>query len=162
MQERLGDSQPALSPTALMHAAILNHHETTRESGVKWDWPLRKRILLVEDQPTVRQAIHLLLSLDHHAVTEATDGVEALELFKRDCFDVVITDLEMPRMKGNQLALKIKQAVPSQPVLMITAYIEQVPHAGNPADAILIKPFDLSELRDTLDRLLSGGGSDRG
>ena len=47
-------------------------------------------------------------------------------LFKADHFDLVITDFEMPQMKGNELAARIKQISPSQPILMITAYAERL------------------------------------
>lgn len=116
---------------------------------------LRKRILLVDDQQPVREAIHLLLGLDEHKVVEASSGAEALELFRRDCFDLVITDFEMPRMKGSELATRIKQLVPAQPIIMITAYAEQLGDSNNPVDAILNKPFHLEDLRQEMARLLS-------
>jgi len=116
---------------------------------------LRKRILLVDDQQPVREAIRLLLGLNEHKVVEASSGAEALELFRQDCFDLVITDFEMPRMKGNELATRIKQLVPAQPIIMITAYAEQLGDSNNPVDAILNKPFQLDDLRQAMARLLS-------
>jgi len=116
---------------------------------------LGKRLLLVDDQQPVREAITLLLSLDQHAVVEAADGVEALELFMRERFDLVITDFDMPRMKGNELAVRIKRLSPSQPILMITAYAERLGDAENPVDAILNKPFQLEELRQAMAKLLA-------
>jgi len=114
----------------------------------------QKRILLVEDQPGVRGSITLLLSLDEHTVVEAADGVEGLGLFKPGHFDLVITDFEMPQMKGDELARKIKQVSPLQPILMITAYPEQLGEAENPVDAILNKPFQLEDLRRAMAELL--------
>jgi CheY-like chemotaxis protein len=116
---------------------------------------LRKRILLVDDQQSVRQAIALLLSLDQHTVVEAANGAEALALFEPGRFDLVITDFQMPLMKGNELAAKIKQAWPAQPVLMITAYAEQLEKSGNPIDALLDKPFQLEDLRQAMTKLLA-------
>ena len=116
---------------------------------------LRKRILLVDDQQSVREAIALLLSLDNHTVVEAANGAEALALYKPGHFDLVITDFQMPEMKGNELAAKIKQAWPAQPVLMITAYAEQLGHANNPVDALLDKPFQLKDLRRVMAELLA-------
>jgi CheY-like chemotaxis protein len=115
----------------------------------------RKRILLVDDQRSVREAIALLLSLDEHTVVEATNGAEALALFKPGHFDLVITDFKMPQMKGDELATKIKQASSSQPVLMITAYAERLGDSGNPVDALLNKPFYLEDLRRAMAKLLS-------
>jgi len=115
----------------------------------------RTRILLADDQQSVREAIGLLLSLDEHEVVEAANGAEALDLFMRDRFDLVITDFEMPNMKGNELAARIKRVSPSQPILMITAYAEQIGDSDNPVDALLNKPFQLEDLRQAISRLLA-------
>src|SRR6266404_1078111 len=109
-----------------------------------------KRILLVDDQPGVRQAIRLLLQVDDHAVTEATNGTEAFDLFSGGVFDLVITDYDMPGIQGNQLAENIKRVSASQPVIMITAFIEEVGTRHNPVDAVLGKPFSFQELRQTI------------
>ena len=138
-----------------MHVSALNGPATAEAPAKKPGQPLRKRILLVDDQQPVREAIHLLLGLDEHKVVEASSGAEALELFRQDCFDLVITDFEMPRMKGNELATRIKQLVPAQPIIMITAYAEQLGDSNNPVDAILTKPFQLDDLRQAMARLLS-------
>lgn len=116
--------------------------------------PRGKRILVVDDQQNVREAIRLLLGLDDHAVTEAESGPAALELFRHDHFDLVITDFEMPIMKGNELAARIKQLSPSQPVLMITAYAEWLVDSDYPIDGILDKPFQLEDLRRLMAELL--------
>ena len=138
-----------------MHVSALDGPATGEAPAKKPGQPLRKRILLVDDQQPVREAIRLLLGLDEHKVVEASSGAEALELFRRDCFDLVITDFEMPRMKGNELATRIKQLVPAQPIIMITAYAEQLGDSNNPVDAILTKPFQLDDLRQAMARLLS-------
>lgn len=114
-----------------------------------------KRILLVDDQQSVREAINLLLSLDGHRVSEAGNGAMAWDLFIHGHFDLVITDFEMPNMNGNELAAKIKEASPTQPILMITAYAEKLRDADNPVDAILDKPFQLEDLRRAIAQLLA-------
>jgi CheY-like chemotaxis protein len=116
---------------------------------------LRKRILVADDEPGVRGALKMLLEIDEHAVTQARDGVEAFDLLAQGQFDLVITDFEMPRMKGNELAAKVKKRSPSQPILMITAYAEQLDAGENPVDAILHKPFELEDLRRSIAQLLS-------
>lgn len=75
-------------------------------------------------------------------------------MFKPDHFDLVITDFEMPQMKGNELAMRIKQVSPLQPILMITAYAERLDNADNPVDAVLNKLFQLEDLRRTVAELL--------
>jgi DNA-binding response OmpR family regulator len=114
-----------------------------------------KRILLVEDEPSVRRSFRMLLEFDGHAVIEARDGAEALDLFARGQFDLVTTDFEMPVMKGNELAVRIKNLAPSQPILMITAGETGFGDSENPVDSILNKPFAMDDLRGAIAKLLS-------
>lgn len=114
-----------------------------------------KRILLVDDQPSVRGTIRLMLEIDDHIVTEANNGAEALDLFTPGQFDLVTTDFAMPVMKGNELAVRIKQLAPMQPILMITGYAEELGDADNPVDSILKKPFTLESLRGAVAKLLA-------
>jgi CheY-like chemotaxis protein len=137
-----------------MAVPLLNCHLPAPRVVAKRRRISRKRILLVDDQRSVRDAINLLLRLDEHAVVGATNGVEALALFKADHFDLVITDLEMPQMRGDELTKKIKQILPSQRILMITAYAERIGDADNPVDAVLNKPFQLEDLRRVIGELL--------
>ena len=114
-----------------------------------------KRILVVDDESSVRNAFRMILEIDEHTVTEANNGVEALDLFTKGKFDLVITDFEMPVMKGNDVALRIKQLASSQPILMVTAYVEELADVENPVDSILNKPFTLDDLRRAIAKLLS-------
>jgi len=113
-----------------------------------------KRILLVEDDPSARQSIKLLLNIDRHAVTEADNGAKALELFAKGAFDLVIVDYAMPEMLGGEFAANIKRAAPRQPILMVTAYEEKLVGSDTPVDAILGKPFGIDQLRQVIARLL--------
>ena len=114
-----------------------------------------KRILLVDDQPSVREALRMMLKFDGHRVTEANDGAEALDLFTKGQFDLVTTDFEMPVMKGDELAVRIKKLAPKQPILMITAYGNELGDSENPVDSILNKPFTIDNLRGAIAKLLS-------
>src|SRR5437763_1248440 len=101
-----------------------------------------RNILVAEDEPGVREALILLLSLDGHTVTEAADGRQALELFRHGRFDLVITDYVMPQMKGDELAAHIHLLKPSQPVIMVSAHAQSLADAGRPlvgVDAVLGK-----------------------
>jgi len=114
-----------------------------------------KRILLVDDDPSARQSIKLLLSIDRHHVLEARNGQEALELFHQGAIDMVIIDYFMPQMKGTQVAEHIKLAAPNLPVLMVTAYMEKLVDCQTHVDAVLAKPFGIAELRETIATLLN-------
>ena len=118
-----------------------------------------KRILLVEDERVVREALRQFLSLDAHMVVEANNGAEAFALFRSGQFDLVMTDFEMPFVKGNELASRIRQLAPRQPILMITAYSHQ-PGPENPVDAVVRKPFDATNLRQVMAKLLPEPGED--
>ena len=113
-----------------------------------------KRILVVEDEPTVRDSLAMLLSVDDHLVTEASNGAEALSLFTKDDFDVVMTDFEMPIMKGNELAVRIKRLKPEQPIIMVTAFAEKIT-SENPVDVIINKPFRLEDLRQAISQVFA-------
>jgi len=114
-----------------------------------------RRILVVEDDPAVRDSIALLLRIDRHVVTEAANGREALDFVSRQPFDLVVLDFAMPGMLGGEVALKIKLSNPTLPVLMVTAHLEKLNDSDKPVDAVLGKPFALDELRSAIAKLLS-------
>jgi CheY-like chemotaxis protein len=119
--------------------------------------PLHKHIVLVDDEGPVREALRCLLLNDQHTVVEANNGAEAYALFTGSQFDLVIVDYQMPFMRGDELASRIKKTAPQQPILMITAYALK-PSPENPVDAILPKPFDIARLRQVVAELLSAAG----
>ena len=113
-----------------------------------------KRILLVDDDQGARQSIKLLLTIDRHDVTEAADGTEAIELLRNQSFDQTILDYFMPDLTGSQVALHMREAAPSLPILMITAYLEKLGKRDIPVDAVLGKPFSIERLRQAVAKLL--------
>lgn len=113
----------------------------------------RKRILVVDDEPFVCDAVKMMLNFDGHIVETANNAKDALAMFEEGKFDLVITDFAMPAMKGDELAAAIKARAPKQPVVMITAYAEMLQSSGNPlkgVDWIISKPFLLENLRDAI------------
>ena len=121
----------------------------------------QRHILVVDDEPLVCDAVKMMLSFDGHVVQTANNGKEALALLETNRFDLVITDFEMPGMKGDELAAAIKARSPKQPVVMITAYAEMLQAAGNPLtgiDLIISKPFLLENLREAIAKATLQGG----
>jgi CheY-like chemotaxis protein len=114
-----------------------------------------KRILLVEDDPAARESIKLLLAIDRHQVAEAAGGTEAIELLRRQPFDLVILDYFMPEMPGSQVALRLRELAPSLPILMVTAYLEKLAASDAPVDAVLGKPFAIEDLRREIAKLVA-------
>lgn len=129
----------------------------------------KKRILVVDDEPFVCDAVKMMLAFDGHEVVTANDGREALSIFEKGKFDLVITDFAMPGMKGDELASAIKSRAPGQPVVMITAYAEMLQSSGKRmpgVDFLISKPFLLEHLREAISTVLpddpSQGGRDSG
>jgi CheY-like chemotaxis protein len=117
----------------------------------------KKRILVVDDEPFVCDAVKMMLAFDGHDVMTASDAEEALEVFDKNKFDLVITDFAMPGMKGDELAAAIKARLPGQPVVMITAYAEMLQASGKQlpgVDFLVSKPFLLEHLREAISTVL--------
>lgn len=83
---------------------------------------LRKKVLVVDDDPVVGRSIDRVLSEKGYAVSTATDGQEALSKLAEEHFDVVYTDIKMPGMDGIEVAERVKQRRPWIPVVIITGY----------------------------------------
>jgi DNA-binding response OmpR family regulator len=110
----------------------------------------QRRVLVVDDEPLVCDALKMLLAVEGYAVDVANGSKEALALFKKGRYDVIVTDYEMPWMRGDKLGLEIKAQDPAQPVMMITAYGEilMAGDGGMPGiDCVLGKPFLHEDLR---------------
>lgn len=112
-----------------------------------------KRILLVDDDAPARASIKLLLNIDRHTVTEAANANEALVHFTGAQYDLVIVDYFMPETLGEELIRSVRQLVPQQPVLMVTAYLEKLVDAGQSADLVLGKPLNRDDLRRAITKL---------
>lgn len=114
-----------------------------------------RRILVVDDEPFVCDAVKMMLAFDGHRVDSASSGQEALQLLEKGKYDLVITDYAMPAMKGDELAVVIKSRTPGQPVVLITAYAEMLKASNNPlrgVDFIISKPFLLENLREAISK----------
>ncbi|CAN1529440.1 OmpR Response regulators consisting of a CheY-like receiver domain and a winged-helix DNA-binding domain [Rhabdaerophilaceae bacterium] len=110
------------------------------------------RILLVDDDDSVRAPLCRALQLDGHQVIEAHDGAHALETFSDNSegFDLLISDIRMPVMDGIQLALAVAAQRPGFPIILMTGYAEQRERAKELqglVDDVLTKPFPLGEFR---------------
>ena len=117
------------------------------------------RILVVDDQPEVRQAAVRLLKALGHTTVEAEQADAALEILEHDDhFDLLFTDIVMPgRMNGVDLALEVRRRHPALAILFTSGYVEPEliqQHAGNLRAELLKKPYGKAELAQMLDRVL--------
>jgi PAS domain S-box-containing protein len=113
------------------------------------------RVLVVDDETSVRDIITELLTGDGHTVTAAADGREALEKLQAGTFDLVLLDRAMPGMNGDQVAAAVKKLRPTLPVIMLTGFgvlmqANQECPAG--VDFVVPKPVTLEDLRAALAR----------
>ena len=114
-------------------------------------------ILVVDDEPAVCEGIKMMLEYDGHKIQTANSGKEALNLLEHGKFDLVTTDFAMPEMQGDALAAAIKERLPNQPVLMISANAAIAKASGNPlpgVDLVISKPFVLEDLRKAIAKVL--------
>ena len=109
---------------------------------------LQKCVLVVDDEPAVRNLVQALLIHIGHLVETAENGFEALCKIEQQEFDLVFTDLFMPGMKGDELAREIKKRKPTLPIVLITGH---QPERVSPEFAqVLGKPFSRDDLREAI------------
>src|SRR6185312_3672583 len=125
----------------------------------------KKKVLVVDYEPFVCDALKMMLAFDGHAVVTTNDAQEALGIFDKEKFDLVITASAMPGMKGDELAAAIKAKAPQQPIVMITAYAERLQSSGKKlagVDFLISKPFLLEHLREAISSVLVDAKSKAG
>jgi len=120
------------------------------------------KILLIDDEPLVRNLLKQVLEKAGHIVIEAVNGLEGVRSFREGQFDLVITDHGMPVMNGLDAAFRIKKQKPNIPVILITgwqAQTEAVFQKPSGIDEFISKPFDLEKLISLVAKYGSRGNS---
>ncbi|HET7153668.1 MAG TPA: sigma-54 dependent transcriptional regulator [Candidatus Kapabacteria bacterium] len=118
---------------------------------------MANRILIVDDEPIIRESIVFILSKEGYSVAEAANGKEAADTMADESFDLVITDLEMPEMKGLDLLDHVMHVSPQTMVVIITAFgsLETAIEAlRKGASDYILKPIEFDELLVKVKRLL--------
>ena len=115
------------------------------------------KILLIDDDETIRETLTLLLQTEGYLVDEAATGQEALKKAKENFYNLSIVDWRLPDIEGTKLISELKATSPNMIKIMLTGFpsiqnaIESV---NNRADAFFIKPVDVSLLLDKIKELL--------
>lgn len=107
------------------------------------------KILIAEDDKNLRNIVVSTLKKENYTVSAAENGKAALDLFSAEKFDLVITDIMMPIMDGNELCAELRKIAPDIPILMLTALEtldDKEKGFNSGADDYLTKPFALKEL----------------
>lgn len=120
-----------------------------------------KKILIVDDQEPIRNALHLLInsrSQGQYQIVEAANGQEALEKFANDKPDLAVVDLMMPKVDGFTMLNEIKLLDSHVPVIILTAKTDEATanevKTNYPNYVLITKPADNSFLFDTIKRLV--------
>ncbi len=120
-------------------------------------------ILVVDDDPYMRSSLTDCLVSCGFAVETAVDGVDALGKFRKGAFEMVITDIRMPKMGGLDLLKGVKGQAPETPVIVITAYgtvNTAVEAMKQGATDFIMKPFSLDDLELVVKNVLERGGTE--
>lgn len=118
-------------------------------------------ILVIDDQESMRSIISQMLKDKGHAVTTANDGEEGLNLFNQDpaSFNLILADVNMPRIDGFEFLKEVKSAHPQTPVILITGINEDAAkYMGKEyrADGVIKKPFKVEAVLAEIEKIISG------
>lgn len=113
------------------------------------------RILVVDDDPDIRELVRFKLEASGHAALTAADGETALAVASAEHPDVVLADWMMPRMTGVELLdhLRSDPRTAAIPFILLTARLHDAGRLG--ADGVVAKPFSLRELTESIDAVLA-------
>ncbi len=110
------------------------------------------RVLIVDDEDSMRMLVARAIAMDGHDITTASDGADALEILGNTdgAFDLLLTDIQMPVMDGIALALTAARDFPDLTILLMTGYAEQRERASGLnaiAHDVISKPFSVADIR---------------
>jgi len=121
---------------------------------------MKKRILIVEDNPENMRLMEMTLRAKGYTLLKATDGEKALDMAMRERPDLIIMDIRLPKMSGLEVTRKLREtpAFSHTPIIGVTAYAmkgdkERIIEAG--CDAYLSKPINTRELPKVIAEMLS-------
>ncbi len=108
-------------------------------------------ILLVDDEPAVRRAMERWMRLRGFDPDTAADGVEAVEKCRCNRYEIVVMDIEMPRMNGIEAIRRIKQDHMDLPIIILTGFVHDVERLHDiTVEGILAKPIRMFELENAI------------
>jgi CheY-like chemotaxis protein len=113
------------------------------------------RVLIADDEESMRMLVARAIAMDGHETVTAQDGAEALEILIREdgAFDVLLTDIQMPVMDGIALALAAARDFPNVTILLMTGFADQRERASGLnaiAHDVITKPFSVADVRSAV------------
>ncbi|AAD36430.1 chemotaxis protein CheY [Thermotoga maritima MSB8] len=115
-----------------------------------------KRILVVDDEPNIRELLKEELQEEGYEIDTAENGEEALKKFFSGNYDLVILDIEMPGISGLEVAGEIRKKKKDAKIILLTAYSHYRSDLSSwAADEYVVKSFNFDELKEKVKKLLS-------
>jgi len=116
---------------------------------------MQQRILFAEDEPISRKLISMFLRREGYEVDEAKDGAEALDLLNNFQFDLVISDIRLPRVDGIAVVTRLRAISPDTPFIVLTSYPNDALDLSKmPKSLVIGKPVLIDNLQSNIQRLL--------
>ncbi len=144
------ESEPGKGTTFIIHLPTGYGEEEQRVEEIIQHEPFTSaRILVIDDEASVRDILTRMLRIKGHHVVTASNGEEGIEIFKKGNFDLVFTDLGMPKVSGLEVGKAIKNIDSNIPVAMITGWgmeIEKEKLSENGIDLVISKPFNFDQV----------------
>ncbi|MDI6763094.1 MAG: GAF domain-containing protein [Thermodesulfobacteriota bacterium] len=150
--EILVESEPGKGTVFVLHLPMGYGEEVkeTEKRGEMVPGMMRSaRILVIDDEEAVRDILSRMLMTKGHQVEMASDGDEGIELFKKQPFDLVFTDLGMPKLSGWEVGKALKKLNPKIPIIMITGWgmeLNREKMGQNGIDLMISKPFNFDQV----------------
>jgi signal transduction histidine kinase/CheY-like chemotaxis protein len=148
--EILVESEPGKGTTFILHLPVGYGEEKPLERTAQPPpESTGARILVIDDEDSVRNVLSQMLTVKGHVVELAPSGEEGIERFKGGKFDLVFTDLGMPRISGWEVGKAIKEINPTVPIAMITGWgleLDKKKMTESGIDLVITKPFDLDQV----------------
>jgi len=116
------------------------------------------KILVADDQESMRLIISGMLQEKGHNVTTAEDGLQAFDLFKNGDFDLIVADVNMPRLNGLEFLKKVKELKPSARVVFVTGMLEETVRVGAEnlgLAGLVLKPFQKADALEVIEKALA-------
>ena len=119
---------------------------------------IKGKILIVDDEQAIRESLMMVLQDEGYSCEGVSNALQALEVVETKGFDLIITDLMMPRMKGSELIRKVKKNYPEQHIIILTSYShadEAAAALQAGADDYMLKPVDFDMLLERVKKLVN-------
>ena len=109
---------------------------------------MNKKIFIVDDQEEIRELLSESFQEEGYKTFLAEDGIKALELFKENEIDVILSDIKIPNLDGIEFSKAVKSVNTDIPIFLITAFSEYTEKdiISIGVEAVIFKPFDMSEI----------------